>query len=188
MTPDIVTALLRDRFGAQVLVDPPDAWQVELPDCRLLALLSADGSWLRLLLPLVPLSTVQPFLEQVLAANFDQTQETRYALHESVLWGVFHHDLATLTPDTFQAAVDRLLQLQTEGTDGFFQGFLDQRLRQIIQAAKRQGQSLEMTLQTLDRFYSEGLMGDMTTGGQSEDRALAAWQRQLTRLWPEVQP
>jgi hypothetical protein len=188
MTPDAMTQYLRDRFGPQLAVSPPDAWQVTTPDWRLLVLLSADQSWLRLLIPIVPAPKAEPFWEQILAANFDATQITRYALHENVLWGVFHHDLASLQVSTLNAALDRLLVLQQAGVDPFFNTFLEQRLRQIIQAAKRQGQTLEETLKTLDRFYSEGLMGDMGGDGTYETQALAAWQQQLERLWPEVEP
>ena len=188
MTPDAITQCLRDRFGPQLAVSAPDAWQVTTPDWRLLVLLSADQSWLRLLIPIVPAPKAEPFWAQILAANFDHTQATRYALHENVLWGVFHHDRASLTLPAFEAALDRLLALQQAGIDPFFNAFLEQRLRQIIQAAKRQGQTLTETLKTLDRFYSEGLMGDMGGDGTYETQALAAWQRQLERLWPEVEP
>ena len=166
----------------------PDAWQVTTPDWRLLVLLSEDQSWLRLLIPIVPAPKVEPFWEQILAANFDLTQATRYALHENVLWGVFHHDLVSLPLSAFNAALDHLLALQQAGIEPFFNTFLEQRLRQIIQAAKRQGQTLTETLKILDCFYSEGLMGDMGGDGTYETKALAAWQQQLERLWPEVEP
>ncbi|MEB3267103.1 MAG: hypothetical protein VKJ09_01045 [Leptolyngbya sp.] len=188
MTPETITQQLRDRFGAQVDVSPPDAWQVTTTDWRLLVLLSADQSWLRLLVPIVPAPTAEPFWGQILAANFDLTQEVRYALHENVLWGVFQHDRASLTTSAFEAALDRLLALKQQGIDPFFNTFLEQRLRQIIQVAKAQGQTLTETLQTLDRFYSEGLMGDMDGDGTYQTQALTAWQRQLERLWPEVEP
>ncbi|NER82258.1 MAG: hypothetical protein F6K42_22385, partial [Leptolyngbya sp. SIO1D8] len=49
-----MTSYLQARFGDQLQVNPPDAWQVETDEFRLLVLLSADQSWLRLLAPLVP--------------------------------------------------------------------------------------------------------------------------------------
>lgn len=181
-----ITDYLHDRFGTAVQVNLPDAWQVETSDFRLLVLLSADQSWLRVLLPIVPMSSVKAFLSQLLEANFDLTQETRYALHQDVLWGVFQHDLASLTADCFEAVINRLLTMHQEGVDPFFNAFVEQQVRQIIHAAKLQGQSLEKTMQTLDRFYSEGMMGDMGDG-EYQGQALDAWRRQLERLWPEVE-
>ena len=61
-------------------------------------------------------------------------------------------------------------------------------LRQIIQMAEHQGQSIQTNLQTLERFYAEGLMGEMQQGSEPREQTLAAWQRQLERLWPEVEP
>ncbi|MEQ8465749.1 hypothetical protein [Coleofasciculus sp. E1-EBD-02] len=46
---------------------------------------------------------------------------------------------------------------------------------------------VETTLQTLDRFYREGLMGEMESREQTEE-VLAQWQRRLERLWSEVEP
>ncbi|MEM0981145.1 MAG: hypothetical protein AAGH78_12835 [Cyanobacteria bacterium P01_H01_bin.58] len=181
-----ITDYLRDRFDTAVQVSPPDAWQVETPDFRLLVLLSADQSWLRILLPIVPLPSVKDFLSQILEANFDLTQETRYALHQDVLWGVFQHDLASLTTASLDSVINRLLTMHQEGVDPFFNALVEKQIRQIIQAAKLQGQSLEETMQTLDRFYSEGMMGDMD-GSESQGKVLEAWRRQLERLWPEVE-
>jgi predicted negative regulator of RcsB-dependent stress response len=151
-------------------------------------LLSEDGSWLRILIPLTSAGEAQPFLEQLLEANFDETQETRYALNQNVLWGVFQHNCQTLDPEDLSAAVARLVSLRQRGLDNSFNQLVDNRIRQIIQAAKQQGQSLESTLQTLDRFYREGLMGDLEQGQESREQVLAAWQRQLERLWSEVEP
>ena len=179
-----ITAYLQRRFGEQTQVKPPDAWQVEAADFRLLVLLSADQSWLRLLVPIVPAPVAQPYLTQVLSANFDQTQEARYALHQDVLWGVFQDELAGLTEPRFESAISRLLVMKEEGVNPFFNTLIGQQIRQIISAAKQQGQSLETTLQTLDRFYSEGIMGDMADSDY-QGKALEAWQRQLERLWTE---
>ena len=180
-----ITSYLHDRFGASVKTNSPDAWQVETPEFRLLVLLSADQSWLRLLIPIAPAQTVQSFLSQILEANFDLTQEARYALHQEVLWGVFLYDLATLTEERLAAAISRLLAMKQEGIDPFFNALVEKQIRQIIHAAKLQGQSLQETMQTLDRFYSEGIMGDMG-GGEYQGQVLEAWRRQLERLWPEV--
>jgi hypothetical protein len=49
-----ITNHLQQRFAEAVQYTPPDAWQVETADYRLLVLLSTDQSWLRLLMPIVP--------------------------------------------------------------------------------------------------------------------------------------
>ncbi|MBF2035261.1 MAG: hypothetical protein IGR92_07185 [Leptolyngbyaceae cyanobacterium T60_A2020_046] len=187
MTPQDLTTLLTARFGDRLQASPPDAWQVETDAFRLLVLLSANQSWLRILVPIVPAPTAQPFMGQILEANFDLTQDTRYALHQDVLWGVFQQAIAEVSPTVVNQVIDRLLVLKQEGIDPFFNVLVDTQIRQIIRMAKRQGQTLEETLKTLDRFYSEGMMGDMALGDAYKDQVLAAWQRQLERLWPEVE-
>lgn len=189
MKPQEITDKLTELFGAAtVQTTQQDAWQVETPQFRLLVLLSEDRSWLRILIPIASAVEAQPFVEQLLEANFDETQETRYALNQNVLWAVFQHNCESLVPDDFSAAVARLLALSQQGLTSRFDQFVDKRIRQIIQAAKQQGQSLEATLQTLDRFYREGLMGDLEQGAESREQVLAAWQRQLEKLWSEIEP
>jgi hypothetical protein len=41
-------------------------------------------------------------------------------------------------------------------------------------------------MQNLDRFYAEGLLGDIDQNPQGREQVLAAWQRQLERLWVEM--
>ena len=180
-----ITNHLQQRFAEAVEHTPPDAWQVETTDYRLLVLLSTDQSWLRLLIPILPGEVAQPYWGQILEANFDLTQEVRYALHQNVLWGVFQYELASLTAVRFEAAISRLLGMKQEGIDPFFNALVEQQIRQIIVAAKQQGQSLTATLQTLDRLYSEGLMGNLDDSRTDKVQVLAAWQRQLERLWEE---
>jgi len=188
MNPEEITKTLNQLFEAStVTVLPPTSWQVETARFKLLVLLSEDESWLRLLIPIVAAEEAQPFMEQLLAANFDLTQETRYALHQNALWGVFQHSLTSLTIADFSAAIARLIALQEAGLSQPFDQLVEERIRQIIRAAKRQGQSLEATLQNLDRFYQEGLMGNLDQGEASREAVLAAWRRQLERLWPEVE-
>ena len=186
MTPEEITNTLKDLFGESVEMPAATSWQVETPNFRLLVLLSEDSSWLRILLPIADVLEAQPFLDQLLEANFDTTLETRYAIHQNLLWGVFQHNFATLATADFAAAVARLLALQQRGLSDFFGDLIETRIRQIIKAAKMQGQSVETTLQTLDRFYAEGLMGEMELGRESREQTLAAWRYQLERLWPEV--
>lgn len=187
MTPEEITASLQDLFGADVEIAPPHSWQVNTGTCRLLVLLSDDFQWLRVLVPILPAQEALPFLEKLLEANFDVTQETRYALHQKVLWGVFQHNFETLFQTDFTAAVKRLLSLHERRLSVFFNELIESRIRQIVEAAKRQGQSLEATLQTLDRFYAEGLMGELEMGSEARELTLAAWRRQLERLWLEVE-
>ena len=187
MTPEEITATLQDLFAADVEIAAPHSWQVDTGNCRLLVLLSDDFKWLRILVPILPAQEALPFLEKLLEANFDVTQETRYALHQNVLWGVFQHDFESLFKADFTVVVKRLLSLHQRKLSGFFNELIESRLRQIIEAAKHRGQSLEATLQTLDRFYAEGLMGELGMGAETRELTLTAWRRQLERLWPEVE-
>ncbi len=188
MTPEEITHTLKDLFGESVEMAAATSWQVETPLFRLLVLLSEDSSWLRILIPIADATSTQKIFDKLLEANFDNTLETRYALHQNILWGVFQHNLTTLATADFSAAVARLLALQQRGLSDFFDDLIETRIRQIIKAAKIQGQSVETTLQTLDRFYAEGLMGEMELGPESRQQTLAAWRYQLERLWPEVEP
>lgn len=187
MTLDELTSTLSALFGDQVQTLAAGSFQIETSQFRLLVLLSDDQTWLRVLLPIAPAQDALPYWEQLLESNFDFTQETRYALHQGVLWGVFQHSLAGLSIEDLQSAIQRLISMQQAGLDEVFNTFVEKRIRQIVQAAKRQGQSLEATMQTLDRFYQEGIMGDLAMGAQSRSETMEAWQRQLRRLWDEVE-
>lgn len=189
MTPEDISNTLTELFNSsEVKVLPPESWQVDTLNCRLLVLLSEDHSWVRALVPIAPFQEAQPFMEQLLVANFDYTQETRYALHEGALWGVFQHGLESLAIPDFSAAVAQLLALHKTGLTSYFKELVERQVRQIVQVAKAQGQSLETTLQTLDRFYQEGLLGDLEQGTTDREAVLAAWQRRLQELWPQVNP
>ena len=188
MTPDDITNALTQLFGATAQRLEPEAWQVETAKFRLLVLLSQDHTWLRMLVPIAPAQEAQDLIEQLLEANFDVTQETRYALHQDVLWGVFQHRLESLVAVDFAAAIEGLQSLREQGLSKPFSDLVEVRIRQIIQIAKRQGQSLESTLQTLNHFYEEGVMGSLAQKATGREEVLAAWKRQLERLWSEVQP
>ncbi|WP_449417253.1 hypothetical protein [Phormidium nigroviride] len=188
MTCEEIANTLKELFGTAVEAIGLNSWQVETANFRLLVLLSDDGSWLRILIPIVSVAEAQPFLEQLLEANFDRTLETRYAIHQNVLWGVFQHNCQSLTIADFSSAATQLLSLHQQGVAEFWNELIESRIRQIIQAAKGQGQSIQTTLQTLERFYAEGLMGEMQQGSESREQTLAAWRRQLEHLWPEVEP
>jgi hypothetical protein len=186
MTPQEITDVLTTLFGAAVQVNEPDAWQVEADSLRLLVLLSEDQSWLRSLVTITSAQEAEPFLAQLLEANFDETQETRYALFQGLLWGVFQHSLASLTASDFHQALVRLMALHEKGLTDSFSKLAETQIRQIIWAAKQQGQSLEATLQTLERFYQEGMMGNLNQGAEQRNEVLGAWRYQLERLWEEV--
>lgn len=188
MTPQEITNALSTMFKDAVQISPPDSWQVETDGLRLLVLLSEDQSWLRALVTIAPYQEAQPFVEQLLEANFDETQETRYALFQGILWGVFQHSRDSLTLEDFREAIVRLVDLQQRGLSPSFSQLAETQVRQIIRAAKLQGQSLESTLQTLDRLYEEGVMGDIDQGAAQRSQVLDAWRYQLERLWGEVEP
>lgn len=181
-----ITIILSDYFGSDTVTMPTDdSWQVDTEQLRLLAILSEDKSWLRLLLPIAPANEAQSFLEEILEANFDRTLSVRYALYENVLWGVFHHSLATLIAEDLQNAIAHLIFLKEKGLNECFTLLTEKRLRQIIKAAKQQGQSLEATLQNLKRMYEEGMLGGLGQDPQERQQFLEAWQYQLERLWSE---
>lgn len=185
MTPQDITEILTALFGSTVQVSGVESWQVEMGQFRLLVLLSDDRSWVRSLVSIASAQEAQPYLAQLLEANFDDTQETRYALYQGVLWGVFQHNFESLTQDDFKAAIARLAALQQRGLHDSFDRLAETQIRQIIRAAKLQGQSLETTLQTLDRFYQEGVMGELDQDAQQRQGVLGAWRYQLERLWNE---
>ncbi|MBF2063719.1 MAG: hypothetical protein IGS39_04725 [Calothrix sp. C42_A2020_038] len=184
MTPAEIANTLTKIFGAtDVNAVAPGSWQVETTDFRLLVILSDDESWLRVLLPIMPIQEAQPFLEQLLEANFDDTHACRYALHQNVLWGVFQHFTASLTTQDFEDAIAKLVSLHEVGLNNVFNSLIESRIQMIVKAAKQQGQTLEATMQNLDRFYAEGLMGDTEQTPEARQQTLVAWRRQLERLW-----
>lgn len=187
MKPEEITNTLKEMFGATVDMTAPTSWHIETANFRLLVLLSDDLSWLRVLLPIVPFKDAEAFLLQLLEANFDGTQETRYALHQDVLWGIFQHSCESLTADDFSSALKRLVLLHERGISECFSQLVEARLRQIIKAAKLQGQSLAATIKSLDRFYQEGLLGGMDQGAEYREIMLSAWRRQLEELWSDVE-
>lgn len=188
MTSEDLSNVLTEIFKEAMQVLSPGSFQIETSEYRLLVLLSDDQSWLRALIPIAPIQDVSPYVEELLEANFDLTQETRYAFHQGVLWAVFQHSMDGLVKMDVMTALQRLLILKQQGIDELFNSFVEKRIRQVVQVSKRQGQSLEATMQTLERFYEEGLMGDLDMSSRSRSETMAAWQRQLERLWNEVEP
>ena len=186
MTPNEIADTIAELFGTSaVKVLAPGSWQVETSTFRLLFLLSDDQSWLRILLPIMPAPQAKPFLEQFFEANFDDTQQVRYALQQEVLWGVFQHSCQSLIVEDFRDAIARLISLYETGFNDAFNRLIEIKIKEIVKASKQQGKSLEATMQTLERFYAEGLMGEIDQNPESRQQTLTAWRRQLERLWNE---
>ncbi|BAU65037.1 hypothetical protein STA3757_24160 [Stanieria sp. NIES-3757] len=182
-----ITIILAQLFNSDDIVhNDEDTWQIKSDRLSLLVILSEDHSWLRLLTPIAPVTEAQGMLEQLLTANFESTGEVRYAIGQNVLWGVFYHRLDSLTPEDLQSAITSLETLAEAGLSESFQELIEERIRQIIYAAKLQNQSLETTLQTLERFYQEGMLGGLNQKPEEREQFLAAWKYQLKRLWSEV--
>jgi hypothetical protein len=172
MTPEEMRSFLTNRFGTTLKVVDGESYQVETPDYRLLIILSAQQSWVRMLVPIAPAADAMTFVEEFLSANFDATLETRYAMNQGVLWGVWQHSVAGLTPEDFTTAIDRSIDLKRVGIDRAFQDFATKQVK-------------AQTMQTLNRFYAEGVMGDLGATEDIRKEMMMAWQSQLERLWNE---
>lgn len=181
-----IDPILASMYGSQLQTLETGLWQVETDAYRLLVLLSDDRSWLRMMIPIAPASEAMPFLQTLMENNFDDTGEARYGLHQDALWAIFQQGLEGLTQDSFLSALSQLTQLQEQGLSHCFDQYVDKQVTFIIRAAKQQGMTLEMTLQNLDRFYQEGVMGDLDAPSAERDETLAAWQSRLERLWPTI--
>lgn len=167
--------------------DVEEAWQVKNDKIHLLLIISEDKSWLRLLTPIATAKEAQSLLPQILQDNFDLTQEVRYAINQDVLWGIFHHRVESLVAEDLESAIASLQRLVEKGLSGSFNQLIEKQIVQIVRAAKAQGQSLESTYQTIDRFYQEGVMGGIDQDPNQREQFLAAWKAQLQRLWSEVE-
>lgn len=187
-----ITTVLNELFPEDAVQVHGDVWQVEMPNFRLLVLVN-DASvndeppWIRVMVPIASIEEAAPFAAQLLAANFDLTQETRYAFHEGALWGVYQHNLESLIADDLMAVIGQLILLFESGLSGYFTELTEDRLRQIIQASKIQGQTLETTMQTLERLYAEGMLGGLDQPAEEREKTLGAWRFQLERLWDDVE-
>jgi hypothetical protein len=185
MTPADIQSFLTNRFGRLLTIVDADSYQVDTPDYRLLIILSAQQTWLRMLVPIAPAAEAMTFVEEFLSANFDATLETRYALHQGVLWGVWQHSVAGLTTEDFSTAIEHTIELKQVGIDRAFRDFATKQVREIIRIAKQRGDTRAQTMQTLDRFYAEGVMGDLGATEDIRTEMMTAWQYQLEKLWDE---
>jgi len=183
-----ISIILEKLFNTEdIKHDVEEAWQIQNSQVHLLVLLSEDLSWIRLLTPIATAAEAQSLLPQILEDNFNATQEVRYALNQNVLWGVFHHRLASLVAADLESAIASLQSLKEKGLSYSFNQLIEKQIIQIVKAAKAQGQSLEATYQTIDRFYQEGVMGGVDQDPAQREQFLAAWKMQLERLWSEVE-
>ncbi|MDJ0531824.1 MAG: CesT family type III secretion system chaperone [Xenococcaceae cyanobacterium MO_207.B15] len=186
MQAERITIILSEIFPQSTIERQTDkSWQVANETIRILILLSDDGSWLRILTPIAAQKDAQPFLENLMEANFDGTGEARYGLGQNVLWGLFQHSLESLTEEDFCSAIASVVSLAEKGLSQAFQGVIENRIREIVQAAKTQGQTKEVTYQMIERFYQEGMLGGLDQPAEERNSFLAAWKAQLDRLWGE---
>ena len=183
-----ISPILERFFDSKDLKhDAEEAWQIKNSQIHLLVILSEDRNWLRLLSPIAAESEAMSLLPQLLEDNFDTTLEVRYALNQNVLWGVYHHRLESLTTEDLESAIASIVTLVEKGLSSSFNQLIEKQILQIVKAAKAQGQSLESTYQTIDRFYQEGVMGGVDQNPEQREQFLAAWKAQLERLWSEVE-
>jgi hypothetical protein len=178
-----IDPILASLYESGIQAIEPGLWQVETPTHRLLVLLSEDQSWLRMMIPVASAAEAEPFLKELLERNFDDTGEVRYGIHQEALWAIFQHSLSSLTSEDFLAAIAQLTNLQERGLNDCFDKFADEQVVLIIQAAKQQNMTLDMTVKNLDRFYQEGVLGDL----EMRAATLEAWRNRLQRLWPTVE-
>ena len=181
-----ITTVLNELFTENpVEQQTENSWQVAKGNITILVLLSDDSSWLRILTPIATQKDAEPFLETLMEANFDRTLTLRYALGQNVLWGIFQHGLESLTEKDFRSAIASIVSLAEEGLSPAFQGIIENRIREIVKAAKAQGQSKEATYQMIERFYQEGMLGGLDQPAEQRANFLASWKAQLDRLWEQ---
>lgn len=163
-----------------------NVWRHTWDQGELILMLSEDLSWVRLMIPIASLNQAQPFLYELLELNFEATTLVRYAMAQGMLWSVFNHPLESLQSQDLELAVDCLFNFHRQGVSQCFEIHADRQVRLIIKASKRQGLSLKATLQNLERFYREGIIGDLSDSGSTIQLTLTRWRDRLERLWSEV--
>lgn len=184
-------SLLTDKFETSLEPAGNSIWRVSMDhgawtdQGELVILLSGDESWLRLMVPIASATQSQPFLQELLELNFEATTFIKYAIAQQMLWGVFNHPLQTLHEQDLKIAIAGLITLRKEGLSHCFENHVDRQVRLIITASKRQGLTLQATLQNLERFYREGIIGDLSDSGETIQLTLTRWRDRLERLWTE---
>ena len=171
---DVPATLVGDRI-----------WRSTLDWGELVVLRSEDDSWVRIMVPIASALQAQPFLQELLEFNFEATTSARYAIAQQMLWAVFNHPLSTLQDPDLAIALDCLIDLKWQGLSRCFEVHADRQVRLIIAASKQQGLTLEATLQNLERFYREGIIGNLSDNGETIQLTLDRWRDRLERLWAE---
>lgn len=188
MTPDAISATLTEFFP-DATINHTDAktWKVHQSQARfhLLVSLSGDGQILRVFIPVASQEEAEPYHLPLLESNFNENTLVRYAVSQNLLWGVFKYPLEHLDTTVFQQVLTEMVALHQQSLSPFFNQLAEDKVREIIRAAKSQGQNIEKTMQTITRFYQEGIMGGLDQEPREQQRALLAWQYQLERLWDE---
>jgi len=188
MTPEAISQVLRDFFPeAQVDHTENKTWKVHQPEARfhLLASLSRDQKLLRIFVPIAPQSEAEPYFDQFLEHNFSENKLIRYSLSQNLLWGAFKYPIESLDETVLEQVLAELQKLHKQSLNPFFNQLAEDKVREIVSAAKAQGQTMEMTMQTITRFYEEGVMGGLDQEPRQRQKALLAWQYQLERIWDE---
>ncbi len=160
-------------------------WRGSMDWGELVVLLSEDGSWVRVMVPIASATQAQPFFQELLELNFEATTLVKYAMAQQMLWGVFNAPLATLQSTDVAIALNCLVMLRAQGLSRCYDIHADRQVRLIIMASKRQGLTLKATLQNLERFYREGIIGDLSDSGETIQLTLDRWRDRLERLWSE---
>jgi hypothetical protein len=189
MTPEAINQALRDFFPtAKINQSDEQTWKVHELAKRfhLLVSLSDAGQLFRIFVPIASQEEADPYLPQLLEYNFNENKLVRYALSQNRLWGVFKYPLESLEINQLNQALEELINLHQQNLNPFFNQLADAKVREIIIAAKSQGHTMTMTMQTITRFYEEGIMGGLDQDPRQQKKALLAWQYQLERLWDEI--
>lgn len=186
---DDLLSLIQSKFESPLESAGKLIWRISMTQedvashGALVILLSEDQSWIRLMVPIAPVVQAQPFLQELLELNFESTTFIKYAIAQKMLWGVFNHPIKTLQQQDVQLALSGLDALKAQGLSHCFELHVDRQVRLIITASKRQGMTLNTTLQNLERFYREGIIGDLSDSGETIQLTLSRWRDRLERLW-----
>lgn len=189
MTPDEITQALQDFFPTAKLNHSNEkTWKIHAVETRfhLLVSISEEGNLLRVFVPIAPQDEADPYLPQIMEYNFNENKLVRYAYSQNLLWGAFKYPIENLEIAQFHQALTELIALHKQGLNPFFNELAEGKVREIIAAAKAQGQTMAMTMQTITRFYQEGIMGGLDQDPRQQQKALLAWRYQLERLWDET--
>ncbi len=164
----------------------PGQWQLEAENWRVLVLTSVERDWLRIMVPIMPQAEALPLIQQLLEANFDRTRETRFALGNGLLWGMYQHRLSSVSAPDLHSALEQLKVLHSRGFQDAFEELADAKLHEIASALSEQGKALGDAIQLLERLYEEGVLGMLQASREDRELTLQIWRAKLTRIWSET--